>query len=430
MIQKPARLEDSCVIAVVLYHTLLNKLKTGFGKAKRMNFDFTYFMPTRILFGCGKVAELKTTPYLPGSKALVVIGESGAMRKHSYLDTVVNHLRENGVDSVVYDKIQPNPVSEHVDEGAAIARENKCDFVLGLGGGSTIDSAKSIATMAANPGKYWDYIQAGSGGCKTPPKRALPIVAITTTAGTGTESDPWTVITKSDTNEKIGWGCDFTFPTLSIVDPELMVTVPPGQTAYTGMDAFFHSVEAFLATISQPASDHLALEAISLITENLPLAVKDGSNIEARTKLAWANTEAGICESLSCCISHHSMEHAVSAYYPQVAHGAGLTMLSVAYFGYLAERYPARFPDLARVMGEDVDSMPEKDRPMAFIRALEKLIADVGLSDAKLSDFGVKREELPKMAKNAFDTMGKLFEITPVNLTVDDVVAIYERAYA
>jgi alcohol dehydrogenase len=283
--------------------------------------------------------------------------------------------------------------------------------------------------MAVNPGKYWDYIMRGSGGRKTPPNGALPIVAITTTAGTGTEADPWTVITKSDTNEKIGWGNNFTFPRLSIVDPELMVSVPAKTTAYTGMDAFFHSIETYLATINQPTSDHLALEAISLITKYLPIAVKDGANMEARTKLAWANTEAGICESLSCCISHHSMEHAVSAYYPDVAHGCGLTMLSVSYFSCLAQKHPTRFPDLARAMGENVDELAEKERPMAFITGLKKLIKNIGFED-KLSDFGIEQSNLKTFAENSFFAMGSLFDITPAELTMDDVVSIYENAYS
>ena len=394
-----------------------------------MNLDFSYYMPTRILFGCGKLAELQTTPYLPGQKALVVIGASGAMRKHGYLDRVVDHLEENGVASIVYEKILPNPITEHVEEGASVAKENGCNFVLGLGGGSTIDSAKSIAVMALNPGKYWDYIRGGSGGGKSPAHGALPIVAIPTTAGTGTEADPWTVITKSDTNEKIGWGNDSTFPALSIVDPQLMLSVPAKTTAHTGMDAFFHATETYLATVGQPTSDHLALEAIGLITKYLPIAVRDGQNIEARTKLAWASTEAGICESLSSCISHHSMEHAVSAYHPEVAHGAGLTMLSVSYFKHLAERYPMRFPDLAKAMGENIGSLPERDRPLAFITALEKLIESIGLEGEKLSDYGIKREELKTFAENSFDTMGKLYDITPVKLTLDDVLSIYENAY-
>jgi len=395
-----------------------------------MNLDFSYYMPTRIIFGCGKLKELETTGHLPGRKALVVIGASAAMRKYGYLDRVIKYLKKNGVDTVVYDRIQPNPVSEHVEEGALVAKENGCDFVIGLGGGSTIDSAKSIAVMAVNPGKYWDYINRGSGGGKTPPNGALPIVAITTTAGTGTEADPWTVITKSDTNEKIGWGNDSTFPKLSIVDPELMVSVPPKTTAYTGMDAFFHSVETYLATINQPASDLLALEAIGLITKYLPIAVKDGTNMEARTKLALASTEAGICESLSRCISQHSMEHAISAYYPDVAHGLGLTMLSVSYFSYLAERNPARFGDLAWAMGESVNDLPETKRPMAFITGLKKLIKSVGLEEEKLANFGIKRKELRALAENSFYTMGSLYDITPVELTLDDVVAIYEKAYS
>jgi alcohol dehydrogenase len=395
-----------------------------------MNLNFNYYMPTRILFGCGKLQELGTTPFLPGKKALIVIGASGVMRKHGYLDKVVGHLKDNGAEAVVYDTIQPNPLVEHVEEAAGIAKKNKCDFVLGLGGGSTIDSAKSIAVMAVNPGRYWDYINGGSGGGQTPAKGALPIVAIPTTAGTGTEADPWTVITKTDTNEKIGWGNAFTFPRLSIVDPELMVSVPPHQTAYTGMDAFFHSVECYLATVNQPTSDHLALEAVGLITKYLPLAVKDGSHLEARTKLAWANTEAGICESLSCCISHHSMEHAVSACFPEVPHGAGLTMLSVAYFGYLAERNPSRFPDLARAMGERTDGLPEKKQALAFLTGLKKLIRNAGLEQHKLSGFGIQRTDLRRLAENAFHTMGKLFALTPVKLTVDDATAIYERAYA
>jgi len=395
-----------------------------------MNLNFNYYMPTRILFGCGKLKELGTTPFLPGKKALLVVGASGAMRKQGYLDKVIGHLKDNGAESVVYDKIQPNPLVEHVEEGAQIARKNKCDFIVGLGGGSTIDSAKSIAVMAVNPGRYWDYLAGGSGGGKMPAQGALPIVAIPTTAGTGTEADPWTVISKLDTQEKIGWGNRYTFPTLSIVDPELMVSVPPNQTAYTGMDAFFHSVETYLATVNQPTSDHLALEAVGLITQCLPLAVKDGSNLEARTKLAWASTEAGICESLSCCISHHSMEHAVSACFPQVPHGAGLTMLSVAYFSYLAERNPQRFPDLARAMGQRTEGLSEKDQALAFIVGLKKLIKNVGLDQHRLSGFGVQRTDLCKLAENAFHTMGKLFAITPVKLTLDDAAAIYERAYA
>ena len=395
--------------------------------------NFQYYMPTRIIFGPDTLEQLGDTPHLPkGSKAMVVIGESGIMLKLGYLSRVQGLLSKQGVQTIVYDKICPNPESNFVDEAAAICRENDVDYVVGLGGSSTIDSAKSIATMATNPGKYWDYMQSGTGGGQTPEHDALPIVAIPTTAGTGTEADPWTVISKSgsETNEKIGWGNDSTFPHLSIVDPKLMLSVPPKQTAYTGMDAFFHATEAYLATCRQPASDMLALEAVHLIAHTLPEAVADGDNLEARTVMAWACSAAGLCESYSSCISQHSLEHALSAFHPKLPHGAGLVLISRAYFGFLAAKGEERLGDLALAMGDTLqENLEEEVSGVAFLDALDKLITDVGLADEKLSDYGVKFDEIPALAENALTTMGALFEITPVDMTIEDVIAIFEAAY-
>jgi len=391
-----------------------------------MKMNFNYYMPTRILFGPGKLKELATTPYLPGKKALIVISSGNSMRKHGYLERVMAYLKENGVESAVFDKIIPNPIAEHVAEGAATAKENNCDFVVGLGGGSSIDSAKSIAVMATNPGGYWDYIHGGSGKGFAVKRRALPIVAVTTTAGTGTEADPWTVITKPETNEKIGFGNDHTYPCLSIVDPELMISIPPKYTAFQGMDAFFHSAEAYLATVSQPASDSHALESIRLITKYLPIAVNDGDNLEARTAVAWANTAAGFVQSLSSCISQHSMEHALSAYHPELPHGAGLITLSVPYFSFLAGKCGERFINMARAMGEDVDALPAKEKPYAFITALKKLIKNIGMEDLKLSDYGVNKEEAKTLAENSLHTMGGLFAVTPHKFTLQEVTGIFE----
>jgi alcohol dehydrogenase len=389
---------------------------------------FNFFMPTRIVFGPGKLAELSELP-LPGRKALIVIGAGGSMRRLGYLERVAGMLAARGVASVVFDKILPNPVSEHVAEGAALARDTACDFVIGLGGGSSIDSAKSIAVMARNPGEYWDYINGGSGKGQDPAGGALPIVAITTTAGTGTEADPWTVITKTETNEKIGAGWDCTFPVLSIVDPELMLTVPSALTAYQGMDAFFHAVEGYLANIANRASDKFALDTIGLVAKWLPIAVADGSNLEARTAMAWANTSAGIVESLSCCISHHSLEHAISAHHPEVPHGAGLTMTSVSYFSKLAEKAPDRFPDMARAMGEDVDSLPEAERPAAFITALRKLIAAIGQAELSPVTYGIPVDEAEIIARNSIDTMGGLYALNPAELSQDEVADIFRACY-
>ncbi|HHV73867.1 MAG TPA: iron-containing alcohol dehydrogenase [Thermoanaerobacterium sp.] len=393
-----------------------------------MNTNFTYFMPTEIIFGPGTLEKLATVK-LPGKKALLVIGSGNSMRKHGYLDRVVNYLKQNGVDYIVYDKILPNPIAEHVAEGAKVAKDNGCDFVIGLGGGSTIDSSKAIAVMAKNPGDYWDYVSGGSGKGMEVKYGALPIVAIPTTAGTGTESDPWAVVTKTETNEKIGFGCKYTYPTLSIVDPELMVSIPPKFTAYQGMDAFFHSVEGYLATVNQPGSDVLALQSISLITENLPKAVEDGNNMEARTALAWASTAAGIVESLSSCISHHSLEHALSAYHPEIPHGAGLIMLSVSYFSFMASKAPERFVDIAKAMGEEIVGGTVEEQAMCFINGLKKLIRNIGMEDLNLSSFGVTKDEATKLGKNAMDTMGGLFNVDPYKLSLDEVVSIYKNCF-
>jgi alcohol dehydrogenase len=393
-----------------------------------MKMDFNYFIPTRILFGAGKLKELAKIA-LPGKKALIVISSGASMKRHGYLDRVIGYLGERGVQSTVYDKILPNPVAEHVAEGAALAKQEGCDFVIGLGGGSSIDSAKSIAFMAQNPGEYWDYMWPGTGKKMRPSGGALPIVAIPTTAGTGTEADPWTVITKTETKEKIGWGADYTFPALSIVDPELMASVPPKLTAYQGMDAFFHAVEAYLSIRNSPISDMFALDAIGLIARYLPLTVKDGGNMEARAAMAWASTEAGFVQSLSTLISHHSLEHAISGHHPEIPHGAGLTATSVAYFTCLAERNISRLSDIAGKMGENVGNLTEAEKPFAFVTALKKLIKKVGLEKADLASFGVKKEEAAVIAQHSMDTGGFLYLCNPVPLNKEDVVKIFESCF-
>lgn len=384
-----------------------------------MHFD--YHIPTKIIFGRGRLKELATEE-LPGSKALIVITNGQSMKRLGYLNQVTQYLKENGVDSVLFDKVLPNPTLAHVSEAAELARRENCDMVVGLGGGSAIDSAKAIALAAANSGNYWEYVKG-----REVENDALPIVAIPTTAGTGTESDPWTVITNPETNEKIGFGIKQLFPTLSIVDPELMVSVPANLTAYQGMDAFFHSAEGYLAKVAQPVSDLFALNSIRRIAKFLPEAVKYGNNLQAREEMAWASTQAGMVESTSCCISEHSMEHALSAFYPGLPHGAGLVALSVPYFTHLLKKdekkVAPRYMDMARAMGEE-----NVNSPSAFITALKKLIKNVGLEGLKLSDWGLRKDDAEKLAENSFAAMGALYLLDPVELTREDACAIISEA--
>lgn len=377
-------------------------------------------MPTAILFGPGSLNELATTA-LPGKKALIVIGGS-SVRKLGYLDRVVSLLQMNDVPAVVFDKILPNPIVEHVMEGAALAREAGCDFVIGLGGGSSMDSAKSMALMATNPGHYWDYVHGGSGKGLPVPNKPLPIVCITTTAGTGTEADPWTVITKSDTHEKIGFGTEDTFPVLSIVDPELMVSVPPHLTAYQGFDAFFHAAEGYIANIATPISAMYSLKAVELIALHLPTAVREPHNIEARSWVALANTMAGIVESTSSCTSEHSLEHALSAEHPELPHGAGLIMVSHAYFKHFAESASGQLSEMARVMGDE-------PTPEGFLQALADMQKACGVDQLKMSDFGIRRDRLADYARNARATMGGLYAFDPIPLSDADATAILEASY-
>lgn len=387
--------------------------------------NFNYFVPTKILFGRGQLGNLHKQN-LPGKKALIVISSGKSTRENGYLQRVEEELRKAGVESVVFDKILPNPIKAHVMEGAAMAKENGCDFVIGLGGGSSIDSSKAIAVMASNPGDYWDYISGGSGKEQPFVNPPLPIVAITTTAGTGTEADPWAVVTKEETNEKIGLGCDETFPVLSVVDPELMLTVPPHLTAYQGFDALFHSTEGYLNNTSYPISDAYSLQAIELVAKNLAKAVENGKDIDAREAVALGNTIAGLVESTSGCTSEHSLAHAMSAFHPNLPHGAALIMISEAYYRHYANSglCDERLIKMAKAMGKE-----DASTPMDFVDALVELQKSCGVRDLKMSDYGIKEDEFSTLIQNARHTVGGLFDVDSAPLTDEDCMKVFRDSY-
>ncbi len=387
--------------------------------------QFQYYIPTRILFGAGALNHLHEQE-LPGKKALIVTTGGTSVKKYGYLARLEKELEQAGVQHVLFNKILPNPIKEHVMEGAALCKQNSVEFVVGLGGGSAIDAAKAIAIMAANEGDYWDYISGGTGKGLPVPNDPLPIIAITTTAGTGTEADPWTVTTKTETNEKIGGGYDKTFPMLSIVDPELMTTVPPRLTAYQGFDALFHSTEGYLNNTAYVLSDLYALKAIELIGKSLAKAVKNGTDLDARADVALANTLAGMVESTSGCISEHSLAHAISAYHPNFEHGAALISISKAYYTHFANtgKCDARLIDMAKALGKQ-----DASAPMDFVAALEELQQACGVDDIRMSAYGMKQDELEKYAKNARETMGGLYAVDPVPLSDADMLQILNESY-
>lgn len=386
---------------------------------------FQYFMPTKILFGKGQLGKLHKQK-LPGKKAMIVISSGGSVKKYGYLARLQEQLDKAGVSSIIFDKILPNPILAHVMEGAELAKKEQCDFMIGLGGGSSMDSAKAIAIMATNEGDYWDYVTSGTGKGLPIPNEPLPIIAITTTAGTGSEADPWLVTTHEERNEKVGFGYEKTFPMLSIVDPDLMMSVPPRLTAYQGFDALFHSTEGYINKIANVMSDMHALKAIELLGRSLAKAVNVGEDEDARADVALANTLSGIVESTSGCTSEHSMEHALSAFHPKLPHGAGLIMLCEAYYTYFIEKGIAtqRFIDMAKALGKK-----DAQEPMDFVKALQELKVACHVDDLKMSDYGISFDRMEEYAKNAYETMGGLFQVDPIPIPFEDTVEIMKQSF-
>ncbi|MDO4270970.1 MAG: iron-containing alcohol dehydrogenase [Eubacteriales bacterium] len=380
---------------------------------------FSFYMPTRLYFGSGAVKKLGKAR-LPEGKGLIITGGTSTTRL-GYVDRVADALLEAGHETLVYNKVQPNPTIEGVRACAAICREEGVSFVVGLGGGSSIDTAKAVAVMATNDGDWWDYIHGGSGGGKRITKDALPIVAVPTTAGTGTEADPFTVITNGE--EKIGGGGEKCFPTISVVDPDFMMTVPPHLTAYQGFDAFFHAAEGYLASCANPISEMFSLRAVELIGKSLPTAVHDGGNADARADVALANTLAGFVETLSSCTGEHAIEHALSAYHPELPHGAGLIMISKAYWSRFFASSGGRLVALAKALGKTDAKTPED-----FIDALCALQKQCGVHELRLSGYGVTPEDFGKIADNAIDTMGGLFRVDPHPLSRGDIIEILQES--
>lgn len=386
---------------------------------------FHFHNPTRIVFGSGKLNALSSY-LLPGKKAMLLISNGKSTKVNGSLDTVKAQLTKAGVAYAVFDKIMENPVKEVIMEGAAFARANGCDFILALGGGAVLDSSKAIAAMATNDGDLWDYVNGGTGKGMPLANKGLPIVTIPTSSGTGSEVNCWGVISNLETKEKIGFGADCLVPVLSVVDPELMKTVPPKYTAYQGFDALFQNTEVMMSNGVNVFSEAIALSAIENIAKYLPRAVKDGNDIEAREHVAYGSTVAGITMQLTSTTAQHSMEHAMSAYHHNLPHGAGLIMISVEFARYFIEKHACdgQFVKMARVMG-----MPDADRPEDFLTALIALQKACGVDDLKMSDYGIEKSECMTLAVNARETMGGLFLANPCEMSDEDCAGVFEKAF-
>lgn len=388
--------------------------------------SFNMYVPTRFVFGNGRLSELHQQK-MPGKKAILAISNGKSVRENGTLDRTLEQFKKAGIEAAVFNGIGANPTKTAVMEGARFARDNGCDFIVALGGGSVMDASKAIAMMATNDGDLWDYVGGKTGRNQPLAHDPLPLVCITTTAGTGSEADQWGVVTNEETNEKIGvGGYDSLFPTLSIIDPELMVSVPPKFTAYQGFDALFHATESYISAFASNMSDMYALTSIGNVGKYLVRAFKDGNDIEAREGMAFANTLSGVVMTVSVTTAEHSLEHAMSAYHPELPHGAGLIMISKAFHGFFIEKHACdeRFVRMAKALG-----MKDATKPEDFLTALSKLQEDCGVADLKMSDYGITPDEFDKMATNARETMGGLFAANPCEMTHENCVEIFRKSY-
>ena len=386
--------------------------------------SYTFHVPTKVLFGAGVLKKLHEEK-LPGKKALVVISNGKSTRTNGSLAALEAELDAAGVAHVLFDKIQANPLEPTVQEGVEFGRAQGVDFVVGLGGGSVMDAAKAIAAMIPQQGgRVWDYMATGTSEHRPFNAPLLPFVAITTSAGTGSEVDAGSVITSPVTHEK---GAFFSqCPALAVVDPALMVTVPPKFTAYQGFDALFHNTEGYISKFGNEMGAMVELEAIRLLGKWLPVAVADGANLEARTKVAFANTLGGYSMDVSTCTSEHAIEHALSGEHQDLPHGAGLVMISLAYYKTFIDRgdCPEKFVEMARALGK-----ADATKPADFLDALAALQKACGVDALAMSDYGIRPEEFPGMVKLARSAVGMLFSCDPSELSDDDILAILRASY-
>ena len=385
-------------------------------------FNFNFYMPTKVLFGPGKLNELHLEK-LPGKKALIVTTNGTSVKKFGYLDRLEQELEKAHVEYALFDEIRPNPTDINVMDGAKAVKDNNCDFVIALGGGSVMDCSKCIALMATNDGDIWDYSLSATGGRKTPQHNALPIVCITTSAGTASEVDIASVITNDKTQEKSGIFFLSMFPTISVVDSDLMMSVPQKYTAYQGMDAFFHASETMVNKNLHPMAEMFALKTIELVAKYLPRAVNNGDDKEACEMMAYANTFAGF---YMLCTSAHTMEHVMGSFHDKLVHGAGLIEIAHAYYDFFAKRKAAEEPmiKMAKAMGVENAKSGED-----FIKALDKLIQDVGCSALKMSDEGITSEEIKKYPAKVHEVLGGDITADPLSLSDEDYLTIYQNAF-
>lgn len=356
---------------------------------------FNYHQSTQILFGKGRVEELGEISKKYGNKVLLVTTAANIPALEEQYVRVIKILETAGLKVAHYDGVIPNPTIESITAGAEMAKRFKADVIVGLGGGSSMDSAKAISVEATHAGTSWDYLFYKSP--QPDPKKLLPVIAVSTTSGTGSQVTQVAVITNTQLRDKSALYNNILYPQVCIIDPGLMVSVPEFVTATTGFDVFCHAFESTINPGTGAYVDLLAWEAISIVVEYLPKVLSNLQDIDAREKMAWADTLAGLCIANAGVTLPHGMGMAIGGMYPQVAHGEALAIVYPAFAEFTWESAIPQFSKLARILNPDLKTLSDREaasQSPAEITGFLKLIK----LNKSLSDVGMPEDEILQLA--------------------------------
>ncbi|HEU5316425.1 MAG TPA: iron-containing alcohol dehydrogenase [Chloroflexota bacterium] len=381
-------------------------------------------VPRRIVTGRGCTEHVGPLAVEADVHAVLLVTDPN-VRATGAADRVRRSLAASGISSLVYDGVTSEPVLEFVDAALAVLRDGRCDGIVAVGGGSAIDTGKAVAALATNGGSLVDY-----QGVDKFTKPSLPLIAVPTTAGTGSEVTRVTVVTDQQRDVKMMLMAEALLPFAAVDDPLLTVSAPPGPTAAAGVDALTHAIEAYVSRRAQPLTDVLALDAIAAIAGSLPAAWVNGQDLEARDRMMWAQLQAGLAFSNSSVALVHGMARPLGAHF-HVPHGLANAMLLPAVMRFSVPGAPARYAAVARALG--VASEPgEPDEALAargaatiesFVRALQiPTLAGFGIAE---SDF---RRVLERMAEDAIASGSPANNPRPA--TAEQICAVYEEAHA
>jgi alcohol dehydrogenase class IV len=377
---------------------------------------FRYFVPTEIILGPGCFNTLGDRAARVGSKALIVTGRHSA-RQSGALARALRQLP----GAAVFDQVDENPETSACDAGGEVCRRERCDLVVAIGGGSPMDAGKAIALMARNPGPCSNYF--GSDLYANP---NLPVIAVPTTAGTGSEVTPYAVLTDTDGNSKKTVAGRSLFPVVALLDPELTVTMPRHVTVNTGLDALSQAMEGLVSHKSTPMSDSLAIEACRIVKEWLPCAANRPSDLEARAQMLYAAMLSGCVIAQSGTTLVHGMGYHYTLRFG-IAHGLANALLLTPLFQHNANFLPEKVAAIADALG--YPARPEPNHAAAAITsALHALFTQLAVSPAA-KDAGVHEDAIPEMAKIIFDDKPRA-KNQPGHLSLQDIQRFFEQSFS